>query len=913
MVAPCRRIAKLVVRWSPCYEPRMEVRVLGAAEVVVDDGPVALAGAKPRLLLAALALRVGETVSADRLIEELWGESPPETALNTLQGYVSGLRKALGAEVIERRTGGYALAVEPETVDVVRFKRLVAEAERSEPSRAAALLRSALALWRGEPELDAPHLEELRLAALEQRLDADLQLGRAADVVPELEALVREHPLRERVRAQLMLALYRGGRQADALEAFRDAKDLLRDELGLDPSPELQELERAILRQDAQLGAPAQPAFALPLAATPIVGRTRELARADALLDGGARLVTFTGPGGIGKTRLALEVAQRRGPRHADGALFVGLDAIDDPELVAPTILRALDAHAEADLATQVRGRELLLLLDNFEQTVSAAPLVAKLLAAAPGLTVLVTSRKLLHVAGEHELPVPPLAEARELFFARARAVAPGLDVSAHTQTVDAICEQLEGLPLAIELAAARARLLPPASLLERLTSRLELLTGGRRDAPERQRTVRATIDWSYRLLEPAEQTLFARLAVFVGGASLAAAEEVCGEVATLDALAVLVDSSLLQQLGEEEPRFRMLETLREYALEQLAAMGETEVLQQRHREFFLRLARESEPTAAGPDSAAVLARLEAERANLRAAVASAIAARDADTAAGLGAALQYFWLVLGHAEEDVRVLESIADLFPDAPLRDRNRILNSAGVLLGKRGDYAAARVRFEQALATARELGDQRRIAVTLSNLGNIFVAEDELEQAGELYAEALAIHEASGQPDGQATVLENIGMVALAQEDTAQAVSAFERALACAHEAHMPEKVASASISLARALLESGDLQRARTLLADAIETLRELGERDKQAECLEAFARLAIVEGSAHDAAALLGAAETLRESVGVVRGDVDVGWYETTVELVRATLGDELERELARGRSLSERDASALCV
>ena len=894
----------------------MEIRVLGPAEAIASGGLVPLHGAKPRRLLAALALRVGEPVSTERLIEQIWDDAPPERATNTLQGYVSSLRKALGADAIERRPGGYALAVEPESVDVVRFRRLVAEAAGSEPARAAPLLRSALALWRGEPDLDAPRLEELRLAAVEQRVDADLAVGLAPELVPELEALVREQPLRERLRRQLMLALYRSGRQAEALEAYRAARELLLGELGLDPSPELQELERAILRQDPALDAPPPPQrgpFSLPLPATPIVGRVRELELADALLDGGTRLLTFTGPGGIGKTRLALEVAHRRVRAYADGALFVGLDTVSDTALVAPAILGALGVHAEADLAAELRGRELLLVLDNFEQLVDAAPLLPELLASAPGLRVLVTSRRLLRLAGEHELPVPPLAEAADLFVARARAVAPGLDAEAHAEIVESICERLDGLPLAIELAAARARLLPPAALLERLTGRLELLTGGGRDAPERQRTVRATIDWSYRLLEPAEQTLFARLGVFAGGATLAAAEEVCGEAATLDALAALVDSSLLRQLGADEPRFTMLDTLREYALGQLAAMGETDLLQRRHREFFLRLARDTEPALAGPDSAAVLARLDGEHANLRAALASALATGDADTAVGLAVVLRFFWRVRGHVEEGLRQLEAVADAFVEAPPADRSKILNGIGVALAERGEYEAARVRFEQALAAAQGLDDPRGTAFTLMNLGNIVLSGGDPAAARDLYSHALSVLGEAGDAAGQALVLENIGVAELALGRREGAVAAFERALAHARTAAAPEKVASASLSLARALIDLGEIERGRTLLRDALEILRDLGERHKQAECIDAFARLAAVEGRAHDAAALLGAGSALRDSIGVVRDFDERRGYDETVALLEDALGDELAAAIERGRSMPDAATVELCV
>jgi predicted ATPase/DNA-binding SARP family transcriptional activator len=893
----------------------IDVAILGPLEVRVDGRAVELPRAKNRALLAVLAQHPGEALSTDRLIDAVWGDDPPESAANALQVYVSQLRKALGAGVVVRRPPGYALGVEPEAVDLVRFERLVAQARPAPPSRAAELLREALALWRGDPEADAPRLQELRLAAVEDRIDADLALGRHADLVSELEVLVAEEPLRERPRAQLMLALYRCGRQADALDLYRRTREVLVEELGIDPSPELQQLERAVLAQDPQLAAPASPArSSLPAPPTPIVGRARELEQARTLLAAGTRLLTLTGPGGIGKTRLALEIAREAAPRHRDGAHFAALASIADPSLLPPRLLQALGASPDADLAAELRERELLLVLDNFEQLTEAAPLLTELLAVAPGLTLLVTSQRLLRVAGEHELPVPPLDAAVDLFRERAAAVAPDVDLAAHADAVAAICVRLDGLPLAIELAAARTRLLPPPALLARLESRLALLTGGARDAPERQRTMRAAVDWTYRLLEPDEQLLFSRLGVFVDGASLSAVEEVCGDVATLDALAALVDASLLRQRGDAEPRFGMLGTLREYALEQLAASGEEELLRRRHARFFLRFARELEPGLEGPDQAELLERLELEHANLRAALAAAAASGDGETAVGLAAALRRFWHVRGHVDEGLRALESVADAFPDAPAADRAKVLNGAGIVLGERGDYAAARARFEQALEAARGVGDPSRVARALSNLGNISLQEGDLGRAHELYTESLELAEREGDVIGLALSLENVGLVELARGERDRAIATFERGLAAAEAGRAPHEAASVAIPLARALLDGDELDRARALLAAALATLQEQGDRHKSAECMEAFAAVAVRVGRAGDAAALLEAADAERAAIGAVRHLDQRDWYEATLSRVRDAVGpDTWELEAARGSALGAAGAVALCL
>src|SRR5919197_1073160 len=509
----------------------MQFRLLGPLSVSVDGEPLALTGQKPRALLAALLLEANRVVSRDRLIDAVWGEEPPDTARNTLQVYVSQLRKLLPDGVLETASHGYKLVVDREAVDLFEFVRLSEEGRNAvtagDAAGAGETLRRALQLWDGAtpadlPEAEMARLEELRAAALEDRIDAELALGRHGQVVPELERLGNEHPLRERFRGQLMLALYRCGRQADALAVYQRTRRTLVDELGIEPSASLRKLEQAILAQDASLSAPqAQPASArrIPAPATPLLGRERELAAlAELARAGGTRLVTLTGTGGIGKTRLALELARRLAPEFQQGAAVATLATLRDPALVAHAILEALD--------------------------------------------------------------VP---EAAELFIARAQAANPDFALSEqNAAAVAELCARLDGLPLAIELAAARTKLLPPATLLSRLSNRLELLTGGRRAAPRHQQTLRTTLDWSYDLLEPEVQRLFARLGVFAGGCTLASAEAVCdGDVSVLEGLAALVDESLVRQreTADGEPRFSMLEIVREYAFERLGSSGERDEL----------------------------------------------------------------------------------------------------------------------------------------------------------------------------------------------------------------------------------------------------------------------------------------------------------------------------------------------
>src|SRR6266851_9023119 len=692
--------------------------LLGPLSLSRDGEPTAIGGQKPRALLAALLLEPNRVVSRDRLIDALWGELPPDTARNTIQVYVSQLRKLLPDVALETAPPGYRLVVDPETVDLFRFVRLGDEGRSrladGDAAGAAETLRAALGLWRGAPiadlaeepfaQAEIARLEELRLATLEDRIDADLALGRHGQLVPELERLVVEHPLRERLRAQLMLALYRAGRQADALAVYQRVRKTLVDELGIEPGEALRKLERAILAHDPSLGiTPASTGSPrrVPTPPYPLLGRERELAElAELVRRDGTRLVTLTGIGGIGKTRLALELVSRLALEFQDGAAVALLATLQDPALVTRAILEALELpeagrDPEEALINALAGSRLLLLIDNFEQVLAAAPTVARLLGAAPGLKVIVTSRAPLHVAAEHEFAVPPLAEdeAAELFVTRAQAANPSFVLTEqNAAAVAELCVRLDGLPLAIELAAARSKLLPPVALLARLGNRLELLTGGRRDAPRHQQTLRMTLDWSYDLLDSDAQRLFAQLGVFAGGCTLASAESVCRvEGSVLEGLAALVDESLVGQRESNEPRFTLLQLVRDYALERLTASGESEEARRRHLEHFVALAEEAEPGLAGGEQARWLARVEEEHDNLRAALAYALETDDSSSALRLVVGVRRFWQTHGYLAEGRQSLESALAVTQDTPSELRANAFNMAGILAGEQGDFDA------------------------------------------------------------------------------------------------------------------------------------------------------------------------------------------------------------------------------
>lgn len=676
----------------------MRVNILGPLEVEAGGVPAEIGGSRLRALLTRLALDPGRTVSNEALATAVWGDELRADQANALQSLVSRLRRALPEDVVKSAPGGYRLEIAPDDVDAVRFEHAARHGRealrRGDPGEAADVLRGALRLWRGEAP--AIRLEELRLTALEDRIEADLQTNPTAELVAEAAELEERHPLRERPSALLMKALAGQGRQAEALAAYERLRRRLADDLGADPSPDIQAAHVAILRGETT----PKPRLRgnLKAALTSFVGREDELDRIGRQL-AESRLVTLVGPGGAGKTRLAAMAGARYADRAPDGVWLAELAPVTEPADVAPAVLRSFDRPDHEVMRRAVRGRdslqrlvdlfadeEALLIIDNCEHVVEAAAWLAdELLSRCPKLRVLATSREPLGILGEALCPVTPLPmpppgisaadalayPAVQLLRDRGSAVAPGFAVA--SDTVDAvveICRRLDGLPLAIELAAARLRTMPVDQIAARLDDRFRLLTGGSRTAMPRHRTLRAVVAWSWDLLSTEERRLAERLAIFpatVTAESAAGVAESAGEAlapsrqefrqrdagssisarSVRDLLDSLVDKSILQ-LDPTGTRYRMLETIREYALDMLAEAGGAGPARSAHAAYFLELVERAEPHTRQADQLEWMALLNAERDNILGALQYAVDTGDGNTAVRIGAAMSLVWAIHG-------------------------------------------------------------------------------------------------------------------------------------------------------------------------------------------------------------------------------------------------------------------------
>ncbi|TDC62361.1 AfsR/SARP family transcriptional regulator [Actinomadura sp. GC306] len=866
----------------------MRFGVLGPLAVWTDDGtPVHVPEAKVRTLLAVLLTGPGRPVSSDRLTDALWGDDPPRNPRGTLQARVSQLRGILdaaepgGRDLIAFRPAGYVLGTPPETVDAGRFTALLRLAQgTADPLARARLLGDALALWRGPAyagfadaefaRAPATTLEEDRLTAVEEHAEARLDLGEHAAVAAELAAAVARHPLRERLRAAHLRALYRAGRQNEALAGYHDLRERLAGELGVDPSPELAALYHSMLQQDPSLDRDPPAAPPLPVPLDELVGRESEIGAARALL-AAHRLVTFTGTGGVGKTRLALETAARSAADHPGGVWAVELAAVrpataDELAGHAARVLGLRDESAARPverLGAALRGRRALLVLDNCEHVAEpAAELAERLLGDAPGLRILATSREPLGVPAERLLVVPPLdlpgreaapAELRRsgavrLFAARAAAASPGFALDEDTAPwAAAICRRLDGVPLALELAATRVRALGVRELAARLDDRFRVLAGGRRGGPARQRTLRAVIDWSWELLTGPERTALRRLAVHAGGCTLGAAEEVGGT--RVDVLASLVDRSLVVRTGDG--RYRLLESIAAYGLERLREAGEEDEFRRRHARHYTGLAERAAERLRGPEQREWLDRLDREAANLAAALGRGDAVR-------LVNALGWYWYLRGRFDEALRACTTALAAPDDAPSPARLEagvwlaaftMLAGAGTdseelrrdaldhprdpfaqakaewLLSHvhwaYGDLAANEARTRRALAVFRARGDRWFTAAALAARARFAMGRGDLAAMARDAAESRAVFDDLGDPWGRLEAADALARHAEITGDHDGAAAILRDALRVAEELGMWPEASFRLSGLGRVALLKGDLDSARDLHERALE--------------------------------------------------------------------------------------------
>lgn len=939
----------------------MEFRVLGALEVLHAGRALPLGGRKQRAVLARLLLDAGQAVSTDALISAVWGENPPAHARGTLQVYVANLRRVLDINDgvdgdhrrLQRRPSGYLLNLLPgDELDMHRFRRLSRKGRLlmgHDPPSAASLLRSSLETWTGtpfpdltdgaDPPPEVAGLEEERLVALEDRIEADINSGAGSEAVAELERLVAEHPLRERFHAHRIVALYRAGRQADALEAYRRARTVLREELGIDPGPALQRLERAVLEQDPMLLSvvPAVRSLpTLPETPNPIIGRQAELGDIVSLLkDESVRLVTLIGPGGTGKTRLALEVAKALQPDFAAGVFFVALGAVREPALVLSTIATTLNVKEVAGrpLSELIHDRldrqHALVVIDNLEHLLPAAQLLSDLLAHTRDVKLLATSRAALRISAEHEyplgpLPLPPVGratsvqelgcnEAVALFRERARAVLPHFDLDGeNAPAIAATCRHLDGLPLAIELAAARIRVLPPEAILGRLDARLRLLTGGARDVPRRQQTLRNTIEWSYELLNDDERALFARLGVFAGGCQLDAVEALCADAGAEDQVLEWLDSLVSQSLVQfrqapgEVPRFTMLETIHAFARELLQSSGQAAGLRSAHARHYLCLAESAAPHLVGGEQLQWVSRLSGEQDNLRAALDWAVGTDgDGSVALRLAGALWPFWEMAGLLQEGQRWLGMALAHADGAPSPALMRACSGAGTLAWDSGDDVAAADWHERALSLARRLRDRHEEAFALNNLGAVHADRDEYPQAESLYAQAADLALRVGARRTYGMTLHNTAEIYFHRGELDRAAHTYEEALAVFREIGDEWLINASLRGLAMTGLRLGDQERATLALHQSLRLAAQLGENNWVAENFEGLAAVAQHAGCPQQAARLLAAAEALRSRIGVPiqlpdRPDVDA----LTLEVRRELTDEALHVAWEAGRSVA---------
>jgi non-specific serine/threonine protein kinase len=996
--------------------PTVEFRLLGGFDVLVNGETLpSLSYRREQWLLALLVLRHTRDTARDWLAATIWPENEESQARFYLRKGLSDLRKALGAEatrLLSPTPRTVRLNLEGAFADVVAFDDAIQRKDEggrmkdegnSDDLHPSSLilhpLEEAVALYRGPllpdcleewiiPEREAREQAYLNaLETLAARATAD---GQSAAAVHWLRLLLATDLYRESAYSALMQALADCGDQAAMKQVYRDLRLLLHRDLNADPAPDTNALYRSLLaRQTRTVGlppashAPAGPPRRLPVPLSDLIGREQEIEEVAGWLSR-CRLVTLTGTGGVGKTRLAIAAAEKGMAQFPDGVWFVDLAPLSDPALLPKTILRMLDIREEPSrtleetLERALSCRTLLLILDNGEHLLEAsASLTHRLLSACPDLRVLATSREALGLTGEHlyrvpSLALPPMGEANvekaasslleyaavRLFVERARQASPSFQLNrANATVVKQICHHLDGIPLAIEMAAARVRALSVAQIAARLEDRFALLTRGSRTALPRQRTLQATIDWSYDLLSEEERLLLGRLSVFAGSWSLDAAEAVCagrgiaqGDV--LEVLTHLVEKSLVvfEEPVEGTARYRLLESIRQYGMERLAESGEREALHNRHRDFFLQLAEEGHHNQRSASQGRWLSALEEEHDNIRAALTSCLKDPEGgEKGLRFGASLEWFWNIRGHLSEGRERLKALLS-HPGAQSHTTARAdtLLGAGAMAWLQADYATARTLYEECLGIRQELGDRQGMAYSLNNLANIAHYQADYASARSLHEESLAIRRELGDRHGIAHSLGNLASVVEVQGDYASGRALLRESLGILRELGDRHGIAHAlgnlgmavardgDHALARSLYEEslvmhrelgnragiagilkntgnaaycqGDYASARSLYNESLGILRELGDRYGIANLFELYASLALKEGRGERAVRLWGAASALREAIGAPLSPNDREKQQTEITATREVLGDAaftIAREKGRAMLLEQ--------
>ncbi|MGI9624963.1 MAG: BTAD domain-containing putative transcriptional regulator [Acidimicrobiales bacterium] len=953
----------------------MQFQILGPLEVVGDDGEFRrLSSPTQRALLAVLLIHRNQVLSADQIVTEIWGDDEDRPEPKSLQFHISKLRDGLDPDrgrgsdggVIRTRGSGYVLEASDDQVDSAAFENLIDDAravDSAKPRERREMLGSALAMWRGRvfegvPEVASAGVEtrrlgELWLVAVEDRIDTDLALGRHATLVPELEALIQQHPLRERLHGQLMLALFRSDRQAESLRAFQTARGTLTDELGIEPSKALYELEAQILRQDPALdhvSAPPAPRGNIPARLSSFVGREEEMATLKQLVLQN-RLVTLTGIGGVGKTRHALQIADDDEVQRPGGAWLAELGGLQDSSLVPQAVRSALDIPLLADgsvvdsLVDELRARDLLLVLDNCEHVVdAAATLVQSLLSSCPDLRVIATSREPLRVAGEVTWAVPPMrlpedghtsgsAEASEcvdLFADRAMAANPAFELSEEdVATVGEICRQLDGLPLAIELAAARMRAFSVDELAERLDHRLSLLSGPVRSPLPHQGTLESTIAWSYALLTDEERAVFECAGVFAGSFSLNAFETVCltAELApsrVAVAVAELVDKSLLTVVRDgDDTRYRMLETLREYALLKLEKSAVEPEVKAAHTQWALAFAAEANGHLMGSERQVWLNRIYSSFDDLRAVLERSKDQGDPATGLRLLTAMEPFLVEIGDhegfltttaVEDGASWLERLV-IAGDVPAETLAPILSVRGFLLMLQGDDPTARSALERSIELFDTVDDdlgQARARLYLAT-----AVWQEPPRARELLSSAIDTLGTMGPTCWQHWMaLFLLNLWDLQHGDPADTAT-FARTLVELGEesGDAITKAHAAEVAGLRAHF-GGSPKLARSELSAAVGDYRRAGFRVSCfAHCLDHVSLWTLEEGDPAHAAILLGSAEALRgDHVGAPAPAAELHWHDEAKLRTRKRLGEgDFERCFGQGLQTEPEQAGDLAT